>query len=55
MTRGQRNNNPLNIRHSTDKFWEGNDLAFDNNRKAILKKEQEALRALDEYWDWSPQ
>ena len=36
-------------------IWEGYDLAFDNNRKAILKKEQEALRALDEYWDWSPE
>ena len=36
-------------------IWEGYDLAFDNNRKAILIKEQEALRALDEYWDWSPE
>ena len=35
-----------------DAIWEGYDLAFDNNRKRILKHEQ-ALTAYDEYWEWS--
>lgn len=34
-------------------IWEGYDMAFHNNRKSILKREQ-ALEAFDEYWDWSP-
>lgn len=34
-------------------IWEGYDLAFHNNRKSILKREQ-ALAAFDEYWNWSP-
>jgi hypothetical protein len=34
-------------------IWEGYDMAFHNNRKSILKREQ-ALEAIDEYWDWSP-
>ena len=37
-----------------DAIWEGYDLAFDNNRKRILKHEQ-ALTAYDEYWEWSPE
>jgi hypothetical protein len=42
--------------HEVDRgaIWEGYDLAFDNNRKRILKHEQ-ALTAYDEYWEWSPE
>jgi len=35
-------------------IWQGYDLAFNNNRQAILKQEQETLKAQDEYWDWAP-
>ena len=39
-----------------ESLWQGYDMAFDNNRKGVLKKERsmerERLQALDEYWDW---
>lgn len=38
-----------------NEVWQGYDLAFPNSkRKQGLRKEQEALKAQDEYWDWSP-
>ena len=38
-----------------NEVWQGYDLAFPNSkRKQVLREEQEALKAQDEYWDWSP-
>ena len=38
-----------------NEVWQGYDLAFPNSkRKQVLREEQEALKAQDEYRDWSP-
>lgn len=38
-----------------DEVWQGYDLAFPKaGRKQKMHEELEALKAQDEYWDWSP-
>ena len=38
-----------------NEVWQSYNLAFPNSkRKQGLREEQEALKAQDEYWDWSP-